>query len=231
MVFIVDHILLNRSSLHIVVYTKKRMMQLVTEKKRKYNEALAEGVTFFVFSIFLTHYASIFAQVKASNSVEDIILSNFAVRNTELIFVHGAIAISIFFLVLCFRYFQGAPYMLKTISLFISIRALFVSMTHIGPYPTQLVLESNLLNFITSGNDLFFSGHTGMPFLIALMFWKHVYLRNIFLAASIIFGSAALLSHLHYTIDVFAAFFITYSIYTLSKSFFRRDYEEFYKSV
>lgn len=188
-------------------------------------------MTFFVFAIFLTHYASIFAQVKASNPVEDIILSNFAVRNTELVFVHGAIGLSLFVVLLCFRYYAGAPYMLKTVSLFIAIRAAFVSMTHIAPFPTQLNLESNLLNFITSGNDLFFSGHTGLPFLIALMFWRHVYLRNLFLFSSIVFGSAALLSHLHYTIDVFAAFFITYSIYTLSKKLFRKDYEEFNKSV
>jgi hypothetical protein len=206
-------------------------MQVISPQKRKYNEALAEGLTFFVFSIFLTHYASIFAEVKASNSVEDIILSNFSVRNTEFIFVYGAIALSLFVVLLCLRYYKGAPYMLKTVSLFISIRAIFVSMTHIGPFPTQLNLESNLLNFITSGNDLFFSGHTGLPFLIALMFWRHVYLRNLFLFSSVLFGSAALLSHLHYTIDVFAAFFITYSIYTISKKIFRKDYEEFNKSV
>ncbi len=206
-------------------------MYHITKEKRKYNESLAEGLTFFVFSIFLTHYASIFAQVKASSYVEDIILSNFAVRDTEFLFVYGAIALSFFVVALCFRYYKGAPYILKTISLFISIRALFVSMTHIGPFPTQLNLESNLLNFITTGNDLFFSGHTGLPFLIALMFWRHVYLRNLFLLSAIVFGSAALLSHLHYSIDVFAAFFITYSIYTLSKKFFREDYEDFNKSV
>ncbi len=206
-------------------------MQSISKEKRKYNESLAEGLTFFVFSIFLTHYASIFAQVKASSYVEDIILSNFRVRDTEFLFVYGAIALSLFVVALCFRYYKGAPYIVKTISLFISIRALFVSMTHIGPFPTQLNLESNLLNFITTGNDLFFSGHTGLPFLIALMFWKHVYLRNLFLLSAIVFGSAALLSHLHYSIDVFAAFFITYSIYTLSKKFFREDYEDFNKSV
>jgi hypothetical protein len=41
------------------------------------------------------------------------------------------------------------------------------------------------------------------------------------------FGVIVLLSHLHYSIDVFAAFFITYSIYHIALKLFDRDYEFF----
>jgi hypothetical protein len=103
----------------------------------------------------------------------------------------------------------------------------FVSLTHIGPYPTKLVLESNLLDFITTGNDLFFSGHTGLPFLIALIYWDHVYIRRLFIIASIVFGAVVLLSHLHYSIDVFAAFFITYAIYHIALLVFSLEHKVF----
>jgi hypothetical protein len=203
----------------------------LTIEKRKYNESLAEGFTFLVFSIFLTHYASRYAKLRASNPVDDLILSNTTVHNMETIFVQGAIALSLFVVLLSFRYYKGAPYLLKTVALFISTRALFVMLTHIGPFPLQLDLESNLLNFITTGNDLFFSGHTGLPFLLGLIFWKHPLLRYFFVTSSIVLGGAALLSHLHYSIDVFAAFFITHSIYTLSKKFFKNDYEQFDRTL
>ncbi len=206
-------------------------MSSISPEKRKYSESLAEGFTFFVFSVFLTHYSSLYAQLRASNPVDDIILSNTRVHNFELLFVEGAIALTLFMVVLCFKFYKGAPYILKTISLFIAIRSLFVMMTHIAPFPVQLELGSNLLNFITTGNDLFFSGHTGLPYLIALIFWDHKYLRRVFLVSSIGFAVVVLLSHLHYTIDVFAAFFITHSIYTLSKSMFKEDYDRFKKTI
>lgn len=207
------------------------MTHEISVEKRKYNEGLAEGFTFFIFSIFLTHYASLYAKIRASNFVDDIILSNTRVYNFETIFVEGAIFMALFVVVLSFKYYKGAPYILKTISLFIAIRALFVMLTHIAPFPVQLDVASNLLGFITTGNDLFFSGHTGLPFLVALMFWKHSYLRRLFLVSSFVFGIVVLLSHLHYSIDVFAAFFITHSIYTISKKLFREDYERFEKCI
>lgn len=79
----------------------------------------------------------------------------------------------------------------------------------------------------TFGGDLFFSGHTGAPFLLALMFWKDPRLRLTFLAATALFGAAVLLGHLHYSIDVFAAFFISYGIHDLARFVFRREQESF----
>lgn len=198
-----------------------------TVSKWRYYASLLESILLFIISIYITHLASRYAEIKASNYVEDIILSNTRVYNFEFIFVEGAIMLSLFVGVLGFRFRKAAPFLLKTVSLFIMIRAMFVSLTHIGPYPLKLELESGLLGFITQGNDLFFSGHTGLPFLIALIFWDHIYLRILFLSSSVVFGVIVLLSHLHYTIDVFAAFFITYSIYHMARKFFHKDYDFF----
>jgi len=195
--------------------------------KIRYYASLLEAIILFIVSVFATHYASMYAEIKASNPVDDIILSNTPVFNFEFIFVQGAIMLTLFVVLLCFKFRRAAPFLLKSVSLFIIIRAVFVSLTHIGPFPLKLQVESGLLNFITAGNDLFFSGHTGLPFLIALIFWEHKYLRRIFLFASVLFGIIVLLSHLHYSIDVFSAFFITYSIYHMAIKFFHKDYEFF----
>lgn len=195
--------------------------------KLRYYASLLEAMLIFIISVFVTHYASKYAAIKAGNHVEDIILSNTRVYDFEVLFVHGAIMLSLFVVALCFYYRKTAPFLIKAVSLFIIIRAMFVSLTHIGPYPLKLELESGLLNFITSGNDLFFSGHTGLPFLIALIFWDHRYIRYLFITSSVVFGIVVLLSHLHYSIDVFAAFFITYSIYHIAMKLFSKDYEFF----
>lgn len=193
--------------------------------KMRYYASLLEALLFLVISMYATHYASRYAEIKASNFVEDLVLSNTRVYNFEFIFVEVAIMLALFVAVLCIRFRLTAPFLIKSLALFSIIRAIFVSLTHIGPYPTKLELASPLLNFITSGNDLFFSGHTGFPFLMALIFWNHRYLRILFLFASFLFGTIVLLSHLHYSIDVFAAFFITYSIYHIAMKWFRKDYE------
>ncbi len=195
--------------------------------KLRYYSSLLEAIILFIASVFVTHFASKYASIRAGNHVEDLILSNTPVFNFEFIFVQGAIMLILFVVVLCFRFRNVAPFLIKTSAVFIIIRGAFVSLTHIGPYPLKLEVESSLLDFITSGNDLFFSGHTGLPFLIALIFWNHIYIRTLFLASSVIFAVIVLLSHLHYSIDVFAAFFITYSIYHIAIKLFRRDFEFF----
>lgn len=206
---------------------KEKIVDIKPVSKMRYYASLLEAIIVFIGSVFATHYASKFAEVHASGYVADLILSNTRAYNFELVFVEGAIVLSLFTIILCFRFRKTAPFLIKTVSLFIFIRAVFVSLTHIGPFPTKLVLESRALDFITSGNDLFFSGHTGLPFLIALIFWNHLYLRSLFLAGSIVLGATALLSHLHYSIDVFAAFFITYSIYHIAIKLFKKDFEFF----
>ena len=74
---------------------------------------------------------------------------------------------------------------------------------------------------------LFFSGHTGLPFLLALMFWEHKVIRNIFLTFSFTFAIVVLLGHIHYSIDVLSAFFISYGILDVCKFLFKREWKIF----
>ncbi|MFA5098898.1 MAG: phosphatase PAP2-related protein [Candidatus Paceibacterota bacterium] len=194
--------------------------------QKEFINSTAFGAIFLITSFFINYGASVFATRKASNGVADLILDNIPVMNVGDLFVYGGVTIFIFgFIVLLCepKYF---PFTLKSIALFILIRSIFITLTHIGLYPELAPLpDSRLIGKVFFGGDLFFSGHTGMPFLMALIFWKQFRLRITFIAISIIFGILVLLGHYHYSIDVAAAFFITYSIFEISKKLFPKSYK------
>lgn len=178
-------------------------------------------------SLIINFYAGTFATEKASNPVTDLILDHIPVFDVDGIFVYGALVFWAFVVFLCGIEPKRILFVVKSAALFVLIRSVFISLTHLGPFPTHLAVSSDLFSKITFAGDLFFSGHTGLPFLMALLFWNNKKLRYFFIAASIIFGTVVLMAHLHYSIDVLAAFFITYSIYRLAEIFFKKDQKLF----
>ena len=173
-------------------------------------------------------YAIDYATARASNPVTDIILSNFKVIDVDGTFVWGTLVVVIFSIVVLALNIEKVPFALKTLALFLVIRSVFTVLTHTGPFPTETEKTSyNFLNKLLFGADSFFSGHAGMPFLGALVFWKDEIIRWIYIGASIFFSVVVLMGHLHYSIDVFSAFFITYSIYHLAEVSFTKDKEVF----
>ena len=110
------------------------------------------------------------------------------------------------------------------------VRAVFVALTHMAPSPIDPQKPAPFFNSIFYGSDLFFSGHTGLPFLAALAFWHIPQWRIFYLALTAFFGSVVLLGHYHYSIDVLAALFITHGIFQTSCWLFGRDYTLFRSS-
>jgi len=170
--------------------------------------------------------AAVYATEQQSSSVTDIVLSNTPAFDLDGVFIWGPLVLYGFLLVLLIWEPRRIPFVVKSIALFVIIRAVFVSVTHIGPFPLEEVFDppSYMRMFIT-GADLFFSGHTGLPYLLALTFWHDWRLRSVFLSAAVLFGAVVLLVHAHYTIDVLAAFFITYTIHHIALRLFRQDSE------
>jgi hypothetical protein len=170
-------------------------------------------------------YAIRFATEWASNQVTDLILSNTPIFEVDELFVYGTFFLLGFVILISLTYPKRIPFSLYSMALFWVIRAVFVSLTHLGPISSHTVIDfgATVQRFLFSGHDYFFSGHTGTPFLFALLYWRERAIRYAFLALSIALAMVVLLGHLHYSIDVFAAFFITYSIYQIAVHSFPRS--------
>lgn len=198
---------------------------LVNWRHKEISLAITWALLLFVLSLLINYLAGIYASSRASAAVNDIILDNLPTFDVDGIFVYSFFVL--FFAiagVLVWRP-HNAPFVIKSLSLFIVVRSFFVCLTHIGPLPQAAIISpDSIVNLFTFTGDLFFSGHTGLPFLMALIFWQNIYLSKIFLGFSIFLGVIVLLGHLHYSIDVFAAFFITYGIYHIALRLFKKDY-------
>lgn len=194
-------------------------------KNKEFIKSLIVSLIFLAISLYINFRAGNYATERASLPVTDIILSNIRVFDVDGFFIWGPVFLFSLITILCLYHPKKITFILKNIALFTIIRSIFISLTHLGPFPTQIVTE-NATNFIskfTFGGDLFFSGHTGVPFLLALIFWHYKPLRYLFLIDSLFMGTIVLLGHYHYSIDVLAAFFITYSIYHIALYLFKED--------
>lgn len=202
---------------------------------KRFVASLSLSLFMLAAAFVISSYAVQYATSSASSSVTDIVLSNVPVVDLDGMFVNGAILMVLFIILVCLWNPRRIPFTVKTVSLFIVIRSLFIILTHIGAFPTHALVHPSSQNFIEDiigvnlysssflGNDSFFSGHTGLPFLMAYIYWDKRILRYIFIILSIIFGIVVLLAHLHYTIDVLSAFFISYGIYRMSRLLFAND--------
>lgn len=188
------------------------------------------GLILFALALWLNISAARYATGAASAAVADLVLSNTPVFNVDLVVNDLALVFIGFVLALLVFNPRRLPFIAKSVALFMVVRSIFITLTHIGPFPTRSYIDlSDWLSFANTGADFFFSGHTGSAFLLALIFWKNNLVRYICLATSVLFGAAMLLGHLHYSIDVVGAFFITYAIYKISECWFKKDKEIFDK--
>jgi len=197
---------------------------------RQFVMSVLIGIGLLLLSFVVNFYAGTYATEKASNHVNDIILSNIPVYDVDFTFIYGPLFIWFFVATLCIHEPKKIPFVLKSIALFIFIRSIFITLTHIGPFPDQIVFSNDSTDWINNfafGGDLFFSAHTGLPFLMALVFGKNLLLKIIFTVSAVFFGIVVLLGHLHYSIDVISAFFITYTIFHIAEKLFKKDREMF----
>jgi hypothetical protein len=102
------------------------------------------------------------------------------------------------------------------------LRVLTISLLPLHPPTGLIVLKDPIANIAYGGNgifitkDLFYSGHTGNMFLFFLCL-EHKWDKIIALTASFLVGILVMVQHIHYSIDVLAAFHFTYFIYLGAK--------------
>ncbi len=191
--------------------------------------SLCVALLLIALALTFQYYASAYSTRNSSRFVGDIFLDNLPVVNMNGVIIEGALFTILISAILILSQPKYILFILKAIALFIAIRAFFVAATHLGIYPDQIVPDNGFLDRLYVALDLqagyFFSGHTGLPFLMALIFWDKRFWRILYFVLSGVFGIAVLLAHVHYSIDVFAAPFMTYSIFKLAQYLFPEDYK------
>lgn len=200
-----------------------------------YNKAILwnviSSVLLFALSTLATYVAYGYTQATGGTVVQDIILDNIPTFNVAPLFFGGMILLVVIPIGIGLWDPRRIPFGLEVTAMFFVVRALFMIMTHLSPqniaYYNYVEHEhhvANILFSVSSGTDMFFSGHTGYPFLLSLLFWEMKPWRYFFIGFSILMASTVLLGHLHYSIDVFAAFFIAHGVYVLARRVFKQEY-------
>ncbi len=199
-----------------------------SERNKK---SLYLGLLLIVLSLIIQISAGHYSTRSATSAhfAGDLFLDNLPVVNLDFVIVQGVLLFWIFVWLLLATKPRYLLFSIKAVALFIIFRAFFMSLTHIGIYPRGIILNPTdigygFYNLVSFQGNYFFSAHTGFPFLMALIFWNKTFWRRFFLLATVFFGASVLLAHVHYSIDVFAAPFITYGVFVISTKLFPADY-------
>lgn len=117
---------------------------------------------------------------------------------------------------------------LQVYGLMVIFRVISMFLTPFNAPETLILLDDPFVQLFGKGNiltkDLFFSGHTATLFLLFLL-TENNNLRFIFLFSTIAVGTAVLLQHVHYSIDVFIAPFIAYGAYRIVNIIHKKNSE------
>jgi hypothetical protein len=187
------------------------------------------ALVLFGGALYVNFWAIDQATQKAGPQIDDLILSSIPVYEVDGLFVNGTFLVIAFSALIVLTQPRSIPFILHGCVVFLLVRSGFTLLTHLGP--PEAHYASDFGTKVTNaffGSDQFFSGHTGMPFLGALAYWHKPWIRNLFLAATAYFVVIVLLGHIHYSIDVASAFFITYGIFQIVKYLFPDEYAFFH---
>ena len=181
---------------------------------------LLKVLSVLCLSFIVNFYAVRYATLHTGQATSDLIFEHILYIDSRIVghysVFFSTLVLSVY---LCFHP-QRILFFLKTTSVLVLVRDFFIDLTHVG----VPVVAHPTVSFVSQGGDLFFSGHTALPFLASLVFWNDRPARYTFLFFSFSLGAESLIGRLNYSIDVFAAPFITYGIYILCQKVFKKDY-------
>lgn len=168
------------------------------------------GIAALLSSFAVNNKVSTYVDHVQGQAVGDLILDNIPIYDLNFIFFWAVLIFWAGNIIYRLIFPKEFPFILVSLSLFVLVRCFFISLTHIGPPETLLVVPDEL-SYYSFNADMFFSGHVGAPFFYALLTSvKNV--KWIAIIYSIIMVVIVLMSHGHYSIDVFASFFIAHSL-------------------
>lgn len=193
----------------------------------QWKEELTRHHKVIIFSVFLllvaaaiTYNAGVYVTERGEAVASDFILDHFGPYDWNFLFTY--VWLGLVFVMVLYPLFWRVDMvhrMLGQFSFLMIVRSAFITLTHLKTPATQMSHGfPGAFSLLEFQNDLFFSGHTAVPFLAFLVFKGHP-IRWVFLAGSILMATTVLAMHEHYSIDVFAAYFITYGCYKLAQHF------------
>ena len=199
-------------------------------EEKGYLSRFAVSAILFYFSFFITYIIGSYVEGTSGPAVPDIILNSLKPINFGPIPIYlSRIAMVVIVVYALFVRPTIAPFSLKAFSILLIVRSLSMGLTHLGLPAGRIPDEVGLshVEAINFTKDLFFSGHVAVPFMVCLLFWgiKANLLKYVMLFISLFLSFVVLAMHLHYSIDVVAAFFFTYGIYKITAYLFKKDYE------
>lgn len=149
----------------------------LTQKYRKYFGkkdfvlSVISGALLLVVGAIMNYEVGAFATKYASNTVTDALLNHLPFVNVGILFVYTSFATVFLLIAILFFEPKWIPFTLKSFGIFLVVRSFFIPLTHIGaPLHEATYGGYNILQKLFFGADFFFSGHTGLPFLVALIF-------------------------------------------------------------
>jgi hypothetical protein len=181
----------------------------------EYRYLILLSLLIVVIATFLDYFSGVYVSTTKVAHVPDLILDHFGPYDVSFFYTYGymLLCITLFLYPLLFH-IRTLHMVISQFSFLVVLRAVFLIFTHL-----QTPLDAIPVSFpwIFSGlnfkNDMFFSGHTAIPFLGFFLFKGKI--RYFFLCGSIFMAIVVLATHAHYSIDVFSAFFITYCCYKI----------------
>jgi len=196
------------------VFTKEYFKKGFEDWRRElfeYKYLIMLSTVIVAIATFFDYFAGVYVSTANTMYVPDLILDHIGPYDLGFLFVYGYIAlIGAIFLYPLFRHIRTLHVVVSQFSLLVMLRSLFIIFTHLQTPADAIRADFPwIFKGLNFENDMFFSGHTAIPYLGFLLFTdKRV--RYFFLAGSICMAISVLGMHLHYSIDVFSAYFITY---------------------
>jgi len=184
---------------------------------------VAFSLVCFIVALGFDYVCGMYVHTMKGVKVPDLLLDLFNPIDLSFLFIYGYVSLisSMFLYPLIFRV-RMLHVVAFQFSLLLIIRSVLMIFTHLEtPAGAITVSYPWFFRGLYFENDMFFSGHTAMTFLGFYLF-RRSRLRYVFLVGSIVMGTVVLAMHVHYSIDVLAAFFMTYASYRIGNALLLR---------
>jgi membrane-associated phospholipid phosphatase len=160
-----------------------------------------------------TYLHNYMSEGKTLPMLSDLILDNIPVIDLSLVYdIVCLIPIFLVFVYVAHRKdYNRVPFILLMVGIFYLVRGVFIVLTPFGNPPLFGGSDPLFNGFSKYELGVYPSGHTGNVFMLFMLVNDSIY-KKIILVCLVIVIIALLLSHGHYSIDIFSGIFFAYAI-------------------